>query len=527
MRTNSYILNLIYVIGFLAVLGVVGIILSTPYGIGTSPDSIGYIKAADNLISGHGLTTSEFPGVYQPLTQYPPLYSIVLAAGSWLIGDTLQAAKLIAGIIFGLNIFFVGLLLYTLIRSTPWPAMIGSGVMLAAHPMIDIHVMAWSEPLFILLCLLSLSALSVFFAKGNYGVFLVAAGFASLAALTRYAGMALVLTQLIGILFYSKGNWGKRVREIFIFGFISVLPLLAYLFYNQRVSGSATNRILSFHPITLPQIRLGFTTMTEWFGIPPTLPFERILIGTGLILALIVFLVIKQPKSEQIISVGNPSSGSPTRIFSLLTLFTGVYVLFLLVSISFLDANTELDGRILSPIYVSILLLIIDRTTRFLYPLKAGIWKLVAMIPIGLILVIYLFGTVTTLMTNRFYGIGFSAPAWRDSPLIKEIQTLPAETSIYTNIPEGIYLYTGRPAARLPRKFFLSSQEANLQFESEIAQIGRKLVTGHSVIAFSTFPDRSENPSLQDIQEVINLTGVSEVADGSIYSARPEGAFGP
>jgi len=527
MRINSFKLIPIFIIGVLGVLGVVGIVISTPHSIGTSPDSIGYLKAADNLLSGHGLTTSEFPGVYQPLTQYPPLYSIVLAAGGWFIGDTLQAARIIAGTIFGLNILIVGLLLYTSIRSTIWPAMIGSGVMLVASPMINVHVMAWSEPLFILLCLLSLLALSAFFAKGKFALLLVAAVLTSLAALTRYAGMALVLTQLIGILFYSKGNWVKRVREIFIFGFISVLPLLAYLLYNQRVSGSATNRILSFHPVTLPQIGLGIRTVSAWFGLPAALPIESILIGTGLILALIVFVMIKQPKPEQVNSVGNPYNASPTRIFSLLAIFTGVYGLFLLFSISFLDANTELDGRILSPIYVTILILIIDRTTRFLYPLKASIWKLVATIPIGLILVNYLIGTVSTLSSNRFYGIGFSTPVWRDSPLIEEIQTLPADTLIYTNIPEGIYLHTGRPAARLPRKFFLSSQEVNLQFESEISQIGRQLVTGQSVIAFSNFPDRSENPSLQDIQEVIHLSRVVEVADGSIYSASQDGAFGP
>ena len=144
--------------------------------------------------------------------------------------------------------------------------------MLVAPTMLGIHVMAWSEPLFILLCLLSLIVLSGSIERQKYSWLILAGILASLALLTRFAGVALVAAGLVGIVFFSKTHWSKRLLESLTFGLISIVPLLALLVYNQQVSGSATNRILAFHPITRPRLWQGLTTVSTWLGLPDALP---------------------------------------------------------------------------------------------------------------------------------------------------------------------------------------------------------------------------------------------------------------
>ena len=47
-------------------------------------------------------------------------------------------------------------------------------------------------------------------------------------------------------------------------------------------------------------------------------------------------------------------------------------------------------------------------------------------------------------------GVGFASRAWRTSPLINAMTQLPADTPIYTNEVEALYLLAGRRVFRLP-----------------------------------------------------------------------------
>ncbi|NIP42487.1 MAG: hypothetical protein GWO30_06835 [Gammaproteobacteria bacterium] len=66
----------VILLAMLAILGAALIIYPTyHYGIGLSPDSVGYISTARSLISGKGFF--QYDG--QPFFLQPPLYPIILA----------------------------------------------------------------------------------------------------------------------------------------------------------------------------------------------------------------------------------------------------------------------------------------------------------------------------------------------------------------------------------------------------------------------------------------------------------------
>src|SRR5215204_5034552 len=83
-------------------LGLALILVATSrYGVGLSADSVTYLSAAQNLLSGRGYTS--FDG--SPLLVFPPLFSTLFAvvSGGWLTPQT--TARWINAVCFSIVIF--------------------------------------------------------------------------------------------------------------------------------------------------------------------------------------------------------------------------------------------------------------------------------------------------------------------------------------------------------------------------------------------------------------------------------------
>ncbi|MBI5203088.1 MAG: hypothetical protein HY925_15965, partial [Elusimicrobia bacterium] len=91
---------------------------TTRFGTRVFPDSAVYVSAARNLLRGSGFATSTanmegfalFTGTeLQPVTHFPPLYSLLLAALSPFGGDPLKVARPLGAALFGAIVFLTGL----------------------------------------------------------------------------------------------------------------------------------------------------------------------------------------------------------------------------------------------------------------------------------------------------------------------------------------------------------------------------------------------------------------------------------
>ena len=80
---------------------------STVWGAGLITDSFQYTASARNLASGHGFSLPYGEGELQPMTKYPPMFSILLAGFELLGGTALKGARILNILLFGLNIFLV------------------------------------------------------------------------------------------------------------------------------------------------------------------------------------------------------------------------------------------------------------------------------------------------------------------------------------------------------------------------------------------------------------------------------------
>ncbi|MBK5107808.1 MAG: glycosyltransferase family 39 protein, partial [Anaerolineales bacterium] len=166
-------------------LGIAVIWISSPWGIGVGYDSIFYLSASDNILSGSGLSRFDGYGNTIPLTHFPPLYSLTLAGFSLITGfESDLAARILAAVFFGFLVGLSGWLVYRHTRSL-LASVVGSTFVLVSPVLLDVSFMAMSELLFLVLLLLMIDFLNKYLLHGNMVVLIIAAIFASLMYLTR------------------------------------------------------------------------------------------------------------------------------------------------------------------------------------------------------------------------------------------------------------------------------------------------------------------------------------------------------
>ena len=80
-------------------------IIATHLGIGLYPDSIVYIGTARSILNGDGVRFLNDMGEIAPVTQYPPLYSLMIAVLGVLGLDPLDGARWISLCFYAANAF--------------------------------------------------------------------------------------------------------------------------------------------------------------------------------------------------------------------------------------------------------------------------------------------------------------------------------------------------------------------------------------------------------------------------------------
>ena len=138
--------------------GLAAVWISTPRGVGTSPDAVNYIAASRTLLAGDGFERFN----REPLERWPPLYPVMLA-GLNVIGDgigvpLLEMLRLVNGLTLAAIILVVGWLLERYLESRLL-ALLGTLSILFSYAYLLITFFAYSDPIFVLLVLLALLSL--------------------------------------------------------------------------------------------------------------------------------------------------------------------------------------------------------------------------------------------------------------------------------------------------------------------------------------------------------------------------------
>ncbi|MDK1117317.1 MAG: hypothetical protein QGM50_00865 [Anaerolineae bacterium] len=440
------------IISVLAVGGIWLLAYSTPFGLGLNDDSIAYIAGARSIMEGNGYRAAWLAS-NGPVIHFPPGYPAVLAFIGLITNlDPIRGARALNGVLFGLNIAVAGWLGWQMTKSRLAGIFVASLTLLSSS-ILFIHTRAMSEPLYILLMLLSFLLIDLYFKRSQNHLLVVLGFMLGWAYLARYAAISLLATVLAALLVLHS-SWRQRFKSILIL-FLSAFPwILAWSIRNRVVGGSFTNRVLSWHPITIKNWRKAKGTFSdflvpvdEWQKSLDIIPnfFTFLLIAIGL--ALLIWVLIKgiprllKPKI-------NPRPGVLSFVNGLYVI---AYLLTLVATMTLFDPATKFQVRILSPTYISLLLLLMVLGLWLWKKKSIFINSILMFSSIGL-LGMFAYGQIISVQDLRKSGAVFTSAKWSKSAAIAAINEFPKDVLILSNEPGVVYLYTGRPSGVLPKK---------------------------------------------------------------------------
>ena len=348
----------------LAVLGAIAATiteLATRHGIATFGDSGAYLGMAENLRHGRGLTLPfdlpfdrftplqvyAFHGAV-PSTHFPPGYPIALTLFSPPGVAVTTGARVLGCVLAAATVILSGRLTRRLLApprrwfqlATP---ILLIGVLGQPVGFLLLHAELGSEALFIVLVQASLLCTFRYLETPSRWrlVALTAATAASI--LTRHVGLFLVVLLIPTILIAGRMPRAARARSAASFAIGAVAPWAAFMVYGRLLaSGSAGSGVstLAYHPLggTVGDLT---TVLGSWIVAyhAPEAVHASALLALVMLIALGLVAAVRLPHSDAV-----------RRNTMMAALALPVYIGFVFVSQTFVDAGIPINDRLLSPI---------------------------------------------------------------------------------------------------------------------------------------------------------------------------------
>ena len=420
----------------IAGLGTAHILVRTAtYGAAVNSDSTLPLSTAMNLLAGEGWR--DFAGI--PLTGWPPLFPLLLAAGGWVGIEPLEAGRWINAAAFGLTIFAAGGWLRSHLRSRLL-ALAATVALAASVPLAHFASHLLTEPLFVLFTLLALIRLAAFLHRGGRTSLLWAAVFTALAALTRYPGVALIGAGVLVLLVRRALPLAVRLKDSVVFGAVSSIPLAGVLTRNWAVSGTLTGRKTGAGQSPSDSLSQVADVFRGWV-VSPHAPD-----GLGYILWMAAGLVVVlaglglgMGGSKEKDRVASPFFGlGPVLPFGV---FAVSYLAFMVAVVPF-TVHQIIDSRYLLPIYVPLLLTVVLLLDRFL-SIAAG-WRVAVRYVVASIVLLGALAHVgfsaqrNLILTARTWiagypGWNYNDARWQHSAIMNYIRENPIDGKVYSN----------------------------------------------------------------------------------------------
>ncbi|HET6993473.1 MAG TPA: hypothetical protein VFI06_00765 [Chitinophagaceae bacterium] len=418
-------------------------------GIGIEPDSVVYLSVAENLHANGKLV--DFAG--DPLVDFPAFYPFFLSCIMWLTGlSPLAFAPLLNAFLFALLIFLAGYIMEQFVYTSRFYKCALLACIVVSPCLLEVYSMLMSESLFLVLLLLFFISLHHYLVSTSRKALLAAILFASLASITRYAGITLIATGGILLLVNRGMPLRKKIIDGLWFGLLSPLLLILNLIRNYALAGSnlTGGREISTTPLS-ENIHDAGSVLYDW------LPFlQGNYKGAGFLLIVVmlglIFLFTRNYRRRQNLVTFENIAAS----FSLL------YLLFM-ISIASVSKFETLNSRFLAPVFIPLLWC----STYWMVPLFLKTyrpkrkWVLIAGVCVFLL---FQYGQLAwdeeTWDGVKDAGIpGYTEDQWKYSETVEYIKKdslhFQKDYTIYSDASDAIYFFTGKVGKFLPHHAYL------------------------------------------------------------------------
>lgn len=440
---------------FLAALSLAAILLAglatSKYGAGVSSDATKYLAVAQNLLDGRGL----YDHKGGPLLSWPPLYSMLIAGLSLIIGlDVFVAAWYFNVFLLGLNLFLSGVIFWRVFSEKPLYAYLATLFVLLSISSLRIHANVSSDPFYLTLTLSFLVAVDDYIKKRAYVAFGWMVLFSVLGPLQRYVGLAITVTAEVVILIENRRSLRPLLRDGLILGLVSALPIAWWLFVRNLMTYGS---LYGVGPQTVDpwmNTLLALTKMLHWFVPYLTLLMPiltRPLVPLGL-LAVILLLINRNRRDNGRGWIRSLTSSVvyPTMIYAI------VYFAALSFTVVTADHRDLFSDRYYVILLVPVAILVLLTFDKLIYPHLHVSRQL---IQTGLVLIFAAWAVYPLYSFNEYLlkaeEVGepsganmFNSRTYREMDLVAEMKQLRKdhpETTIYSNYSDPVWFYTRQP----------------------------------------------------------------------------------
>jgi hypothetical protein len=416
-------------------------------------------------------------------------------------------------VLFGVNIGIAGMVVFWLTRRLHG-ALLTQLAILVSPVMLETHLNALSEPLFFTWLLLSLWLLAVYLETGRRPL-LIAAGVAcSLASLSRYVGAALVGAGMVILALRRRIPIKRRWADVAILAGVGLCPLTLWYVRNLVLAGSSANRALVYHPIPYLVLRAAFDTLSGRL-----LPQEWSLRIRAVLLLGIVscagFIVAWGLSTFRRAGCSRPEEAESVRRCLrwgwIASLFVVSYLALVGFSLAFLDASTRIDDRILSPVYLVLVISAFGFASVLARPAR-----LIGTAFCVLLVGIYAVRSWPPLNDIRVNGRGFNSREWLSSETVALVRGLEPGATIITNESLAVEFLLGRPVYDVPEAIDSVTGTPRSDLGSRVTEMRHLLEEpGAVLVVFTGYHYRVELPPIGQLTE--GLVQVAATADGVAF----------
>lgn len=488
------------------------VLRATSHGVGLSPDSLQYLAASESAASGHRMTTVAWDGTPAAFTHYPPGYPLLLAAGARLGWQPQAFARYANIVLYAITMILVTLIARRLVPDPPWAAPVAAISCAVAHDLIVIHSMAWSEPPYLTLTLAGIFALATALERHSAKWLALAGAAGGVAAVVRYVGVANVGFVSLAVLFWWPTSFWKRVRAAALVSVLAALPSFAVVVSARMRSETVANREVLWHPIGMQDVRIAASVVAKW--ITPLSDATYVSVVWLALLGVLAAILVTSRARQAVTSDLSPTG---RKLALILLLFAATYIGVLVLAMSFVDAQTTFEPRMLVPVLTVAIILGVGwlaRQTR-----SGGVVRLAAIAIIGLFVGVNVMHFYPWQREAHRHGLALRRLERKAQALVLATRQLPAETRIYSNDPYYLRVQAPRPVAGLPRQLDPNSLLPNTHHSEQVRAICESALQRPTVLVLFDAPVSGDSTA-----RAVEATRSGEVAKmfgGVMIRVRP------
>ena len=491
----------------IAGLGVTHLLIRTaPYGVSIQGDAGSYLNMAAGFQAGDGRGNNG---------HYPPGYPLLIAALGLAGIDLREAGRLINVTAFGSTLLAAGFWLRRHARSRIVTCM-ATSMLAVSIPLNHYASIMHSETLFTLFLLLALicsgeSTRARNMKEGRLW-WVSTSIFASLASVTRYAGVTVVAALVLAILLQRRAPLVDKLKSGILFGAVSSIPLAAVLAYNGmqgRMLGGHRIRPTGEQDWAIPR----FESWMQALNAPDWIP---------LLLALVAFALVVAGgwmAYDRCTSSRSASSLDWTPVVPFLV-FASVYGVMVLTVAPMVTVGSKV--RYLAMLHVPVFLSVAILVDRLLGMKTAGLraaaakWTAVSVMAAGGFTDAVLSARANLSVTADVMESGrpgaYNNVRWETSETLNYVRANPPGTRIFSNHPTAFFLID---------PFAPMATSASGRFERLRRQVEQE-AGGAAIVWFAEYPSRYAYGSAE-LSEMPGVEKVVTLSDGAVFFYRPAG----